>query len=337
MISAWRAAWSGGAPGTTDPLAPFGLVTIHPVGCEGGSDIANLRHAQTANFGVLPNERMPNVFAAQGFDLADPWNNPASWVGNQGCDTAGKFNNGSFGPNCLPWDTNRWDAAMLPLAPYVYNSTVQMYMGGLHPRLKSPVGARLAQAYHNLVGGGSAAFTGPTVAGCTAAALTLPPGGSGSITVVFNATLLRGDTVGFDPTFDTNMTAWASDRQDSPGFMVCLLPANAPAGAVCEYTPRAPYWVAGRGAPAGGGGSLAVSFSNPSATAAATVSAIRYGWPLDDVDCCPQLPYAKGFTACPPAACPVKGVKSLLPANPFRAGFTAAGKCVCAPPQVCDM
>jgi len=296
MIAHWRAAWSGGAPGTTDALAPFGLVTIHPVGCEGGSDIANLRHAQTANFGVLPNPVMPNVYLAQGFDLSDPWSNPQSWVGNEGCDTPGAYNNGSFGKNCLPWDTSRWDASVLPLAPYVYNSTVPQYMGGLHPRLKSPVGKRLAQAYYNLVAGGTAAFTGPTVIGCTASTLTLAPGADSIIAVRFNTSLLRGESVTYDNSFNTNMSEWGRDRQDSPGFMICLLPQSSSPGTECEYTPRAPNWFSARVAvPDASGTALNVEVVNPTSEAV-IVAAIRYGWALDDVDCCPQLPYALGYT-----------------------------------------
>ena len=69
---------------------------------------------------------------------------------------------------------------------------------------------------------------------------------------------------------------------------------------------------------------------------------LRYGWPLDDVDCCPQMQYSR-FTAlgfqtapCPPAACPIKGATTLFPMNPFRANITAAGKCQCTLPQVCS-
>ena len=51
-----------------------------------------------------------------------------------------------------------------------------MYMGGLHPRLKSPVAKRLAQAYYNLAMGGTGALTGPTIAGCRVAASGPGPG-----------------------------------------------------------------------------------------------------------------------------------------------------------------
>ena len=69
-----RSIWSA-EPNTTDPIAPFGIVTLHPNGgFPGGSrDYGGLRWSQTANFGSLPNEAMPNSFLAQTYDLHDPW------------------------------------------------------------------------------------------------------------------------------------------------------------------------------------------------------------------------------------------------------------------------
>ena len=39
---------------------------------------------------------------------------------------------------------------------------------------------------------------------------------------------------------------------------------------------------------------------------------------------------------CPSGSRPIKAARSGLPANPFLAALTAAGKCACMPPQVCD-
>ena len=72
LVDLWRREWSR-VPGTTDPLAPFGVVTLAAGGSEGGSDIAGMRWSQTANHGVLPNPAMPNTFLAQAYDLGDPW------------------------------------------------------------------------------------------------------------------------------------------------------------------------------------------------------------------------------------------------------------------------
>ena len=83
-------------PGTTDPMAPFGIATLAPSGTEGGSDIGTMRWAQvrgttvercgphvaispallrsingtmrwaqTASYGQAPNAALPNVFVAQ--------------------------------------------------------------------------------------------------------------------------------------------------------------------------------------------------------------------------------------------------------------------------------
>ena len=58
MVAAWRAIWSV-TRGTTDPLAPFGVVTLAPSGSEGADyHLSAFRWAQTANYGVLPNPAM---------------------------------------------------------------------------------------------------------------------------------------------------------------------------------------------------------------------------------------------------------------------------------------
>ena len=66
MIEAWREAWSS-TPGTTDPQAPFGLVTLAPSGGEGGFDMSAMRWAQTANYGTMPNKALPNTFLAHAY------------------------------------------------------------------------------------------------------------------------------------------------------------------------------------------------------------------------------------------------------------------------------
>ena len=47
LISGWRNIWSQ-TPGTTDPNAPFGIVTLASSGSEGGPDMGAMRVAQTA-------------------------------------------------------------------------------------------------------------------------------------------------------------------------------------------------------------------------------------------------------------------------------------------------
>eukprot|EP00051_Salpingoeca_urceolata_P018667 m.264243 g.264243 ORF g.264243 m.264243 type:complete len:778 (+) comp19248_c1_seq11:1238-3571(+) len=72
LVEGWRKAWSK-TPGTTDPLAPFGIVTLASSGSEGGPNMGAMRQAQTAGLGVLPGPSMPNTFLAQAYDLDDPW------------------------------------------------------------------------------------------------------------------------------------------------------------------------------------------------------------------------------------------------------------------------
>ena len=64
LVRSWRKLWSA-STGTTDPLAPFGLVTLAPSGTEGGNDMGTMRWAQTGGYGVLPNPAMPRTFLAQ--------------------------------------------------------------------------------------------------------------------------------------------------------------------------------------------------------------------------------------------------------------------------------
>ena len=65
--------WSA-TPGTTDPLAPFGVVTLASSGAEGAdAAMGAMRIAQTAGYGVLPSPDLPNTFLAQAYDLDDPW------------------------------------------------------------------------------------------------------------------------------------------------------------------------------------------------------------------------------------------------------------------------
>ena len=76
LVRKWRQIWSE-APGTTEPEAPFGVVTVAADGgWHGARDFGGFRWAQTANYGALPNPAMPNTFLAQAYDTHDPW-----WAG----------------------------------------------------------------------------------------------------------------------------------------------------------------------------------------------------------------------------------------------------------------
>jgi hypothetical protein len=65
--------WSA-TPGTTEPLAPFGVATLAAGGSEGNAaHMAAMRWAQQANYGQWDNPALPNSFGAQLYDLGDPW------------------------------------------------------------------------------------------------------------------------------------------------------------------------------------------------------------------------------------------------------------------------
>jgi hypothetical protein len=291
LVALWRAAWSA-TPGTTDPLAPFGIVTLSADDSEGAADMASFRFAQSGSFGVAPNAAMPNTFIAHGFDLADPWvycGDKPQTKACAGCDTA---------------DPD-------------YNCLQQWYMGpGIHPRLKKPVGQRLAASF--LAAEGAYAWggpvTGPTIAGCTLSA-------SATLVVAFNETLLAGAA----------LTVSAFDEPEQGALSVLVNSTNDSGTGVwvaCGYALAPPS-------------SLTVDLTP---LRGATPQAIKYAWGATggrpneaDVICC-----ATGGAAaeCVPAQCPVFVATALapfggLPANPFLAKIVG-GKCACPAPQVCD-
>jgi YD repeat-containing protein len=128
-----------------------------------------------------------------------------------------------------------------------------MQMGGIHPRLKRPVGRRLAHAIVQLVPGykdiveaskancGSAK-TGPTLAGCTLADETLQ--------LHFNKSLLGSEALTIRP-FDADMANWAwrydssrkrLNKTDSLGLMVCTASADAEASPGNSTTCQCSTW-----------------------------------------------------------------------------------------------
>ena len=163
LINGWRAAWSK-TPGTTDPLAPFGVVALPTGGSEGGPNMGAMRVAQTASHGALPNADLPNTFIAQAYDLEDQWGSndgpcfatPPGYGAKQAWACCAKGYNAT---TCAGREAQCAPAC----AASAGTSTV---MGGIHPRSKKPVGDRLGRAMVNTVYGGTAAFTGPTLAGC---------------------------------------------------------------------------------------------------------------------------------------------------------------------------
>ena len=142
LVDQWRQLWSATA-GTTDPSAPFGIVTLASSGSEGASSLAMgaMRQAQTAGFGVLPppasnqhSNGMANTFLAQAYDLDDEWSGdrgPCVATGwNQSspehacCDNQGANTNLS---TCPP----AWQAKCANMC--AANAGTSQYMGSIHP------------------------------------------------------------------------------------------------------------------------------------------------------------------------------------------------------------
>ena len=96
-------------------------------------------------------------------------------------------------------------------------------MGGIHPRLKRPVGRRLAVAavalLHPSGDGPPTPLTGPTIAGCRYEAAA-GGGGGGKLQLMFNQTLLGDDDV-LVQEFGTNTSV---RLHDDCWHLGCILP-----------------------------------------------------------------------------------------------------------------
>ena len=128
---------------------------------------------------------------------------------------------GQYGQWCLPFDGSSWSPTMQQLAPVIKLNAPSgepgvNFMGGIHPRLKRPVGRRLAYAAARMLkqqqqrgadnngdgagdSGGDGALTGPTISGCSYTA------SSAELVLRFNQTLLGGEGLMLRP-FDANET-----------------------------------------------------------------------------------------------------------------------------------
>jgi sialate O-acetylesterase len=171
---------------------------------------------------------------ANGGACSDKFNCSLPELGPAGEDT------GKYGDQCAPWDESEWAPKLRPLAKLVRANAPSSlpgnnFMGGIHPRLKRPVGRRLAYAAARMLKqqqravlgqsaadgvGADGAMTGPTIAGCTLAA--------GKFELTFNASLLGGEGL-LLRSFDSNSSNWAPEPgwagpgpiHDSLGLMVC--------------------------------------------------------------------------------------------------------------------
>lgn len=296
LVQQVRSAWSR-VPNTTAANAPFGLVGLSPHDSEGADDMASFRWAQQASLGAVPNARMPDCFMAHAFDLQDPWS------GNTG--------------SCLSDE-------LLPQ----YDCRTPWFMSpGIHPRLKRPVGQRLAMGALRTAYGAGGGVQGGAVVGCS-----LSPGGRGawSLEVRFGmaagrALLLRlynaSDPVASAFSVEVNGTDWRpvlATPGQSPNSVSLSLPASSDATNISPTT--------------------------------APVTAVRYAWGATDpggqgpvapngkdISCCqgdgvqrPCVPVQCPLLAAEPAA-PFGG----LPLAPFIAKIVD-NKCLCPEPQICD-
>ncbi|XP_066221196.1 sialate O-acetylesterase isoform X1 [Saccopteryx leptura] len=73
LIEDWRQTFHRGSQGQTDRLFPFGFVQLSSVlsGATSDDGFTQIRWHQTADFGHVPNLRMPNTFMAVAMDLCD--------------------------------------------------------------------------------------------------------------------------------------------------------------------------------------------------------------------------------------------------------------------------
>ena len=375
LVESWREVWSV-EPGTSSPTFPFGIVSLADATDEGfGRNMRGFRWAQTANFGSLPNPAMPNTFGADAYDLGDPWHTPL-------CGTDGTFAGAPFkGLRCCV------DGAVGPLcgggadglAVWNLNNTRDWAgLGPLHPRVKKPVGDRLAAGLHAQLYNGTAIASGPVFVGCTVGGAAGGKngnhtgaggdGGGGTLELTFNATLLRGESVRFNPANtvakeDTALYVLVNDTVDfeDPAFAATIVSNHHPRDTdINAFRYTGPYSTGNEMGVTGWVAVAAVLGSTPNTLlvdlsqlpAGSIVRAIRYGagsggYNATNGDyndrslgssriCCgPSVDPA--LEPCPPANCPIKASgDAALPAVPFFAAVTQAGKCKCFKPQVCD-
>jgi len=334
LVQSWRKQWSI-TPGTTDPDAPFGIVTLASSGSEGGPDMGAMRWAQTANYGVLPNPQIPNSFLAQAYDLDDPWGpDLGPCIQDWQCCSVKHV---TYNETACNLGTGN-NPKLCSMACDAATGTTPV-MGGIHPRDKKPVGDRLGLAAFNTVYGGTGPATGPTISGCEVQ--------GGQLVVQFNQTILRGDTVLIQPYNATLNMSYLEVMTDPSIFCAEPIQVNLSCRGECDIF--CPAWAGGSSITNNsrlsktddvGWQPLNISMAGSTAIKAdlsplgtAPPVAVRYAWGTSE--CCdktdPDL-YVK--YPCGPAPCPVMG-GSGFPANPFMAQIKN-GKCECLAPQECS-
>jgi len=333
MVSNLRTMFSL-VPGTTDPNAPFGIVSIADGTEEGwGRNAYGTHWSQTANYGSLPNEKMPNTF----FTLAegDPWDGYGCALDNCCVETYIPL-----GPKCQGDFRGLWSV----------NNT-HSFMGYLHPRSKDTMARRLAeQAYATIYADptdASALVSGPVISGCSVSGSTL--------TLNFDSALLKGHPVTVSKPQHAAPLSLLLENTATYVLVNASLDSefleqnhhtagNSYGGAYSNGDEAyVKGWVAVM--PSQGPGSNQVTL-DLSPLGGLTPTAVRYavgagGWgsTTEHFSGCGRLccgPTLDCRSApCPPNSCPIKAGPGDLPAVPFLAAIENS-KCKCIPPQKCD-
>ena len=213
---------------------------------------------------------------------------------------------------CYGWASN-----------YSLNRTWNYELASIHPRVKEPVGRRLARAALALMSGPTPTpQPTPKLAGCrlTAAAGASNTDDAGGVRLIlhFDSTLLGSEGV-----------ALHFPSAGADPLSVGLIPLELQVG---PYIPTGPGnssgWV--HAASLSVVNATAIEVSLP-AGVTAIPTAVRYAW--GDYPCCPGIDKATAF--CPPSACPIFSARTMEPAVPFWAHIKA-DKCRCEAPWTCD-
>ena len=343
QMQSWRSAWSV-VPDTTPHDAPFGIVTLADATDEGwGCNMEQMHWAETGNYGVVPNPALQNAFVAAAHDLGEPWDDGCKGSPHFCCVCA----NQTRDPACAVGVDSKFDP--ITKFPWIIQhgsykcsipSTPQL-MGGVHPSTKKHVGDRLAQAAWSLhYDHPEVPFTGPVISAC---GIEKRPDGKDQIRLVFNASLLAGDTV--------RVSNYNKGEQASATFVRVGTPFPDDAWQNLVYKNRAAWWgddatwiqvnIASATEQANAGvTATAVLVDLSNVPAGRVITGIKYGQGIPGM--IPQSGHKRvccgtrdvSVNPCPPASCPISSASGSLPAMPFLAAITPSGQCRGLNPQV---
>merc|ERR1719295_366975 len=308
MLRQWRSQWSV-TPGTTSPVTPFGLVTLAGGTSEGhGQNMGRFRWTQMGSFDYLPNHELVNTFAAQAYDLGDPWNKECFYLKPPRCQ----------GDSVYSWNKTNF------------------YMGPIHPRPKLIVGRRLAISGYPLLYGPQSVELDPTA--------IAPMENEANIGPVLSGCKVMDDgnelVIEFNKTLSILPDANYPNGVQSDG-KVHVVPFVAWYNASINWT-NTDHWTAMEveikkqwyfveNIKEGTDGISVVA--DISSFVGETITGVRYAW--SDYPCCGTL--NRNYNPCPPDSCPIKtGTGNMtLPAVPFWSKIVNMS-CECFAPQTCD-